>query len=162
MIRAMLVLVLLGMCAFYFYQKQQTEVPSAPSVMVTLSESAVDGLKKALPAPVFEKEVRPFLDGGREKGLTARQTDDLMSQLEKIGKALGGSASSAVEKFIGELDPERGKREGSSVRQWVDKGVENARKSMPGWKSVAEDVINGLGSILSKLFDGAADLLQGK
>ena len=161
MIRTVLVLFLLGACAFFFYQKQQAEVPSAPQEMLKLDESSLMELKRSIPSSVFEKEIKPFWEENGERGLTPGQAEDLAKKLEKIGKIFGGKAGEAVEKFIDGLDPER-KRQASDVRRWLDDGIDSVKAGMPGWKAVAEDLINGLGSVFSKLFDGAADLLLGK
>ena len=49
MLRTILVLLLLALCGFYFYQKQQGEVPPVPSVPRTVDESALNALKQSLP-----------------------------------------------------------------------------------------------------------------
>ena len=46
MLRTIVVLLLLGLCGFYFYQKQQGEVPPVPSVPRTVDESALNALKQ--------------------------------------------------------------------------------------------------------------------
>ncbi len=161
MVRAVLVLFLLGICAFYFHQKQQAEFPAAPQELLKLDEGSLMELKKHVPSSLFEKEIKPFWDGSREKGLTPGQAEEFAEKLEKIGRALGGKAGSAVEMFMDGMDPER-KRQASGIRHWIDEGIDGARARLPGWKTVAEEMINGLGRVFSRLFDGAADLLQGK
>ncbi len=161
MFRTVLVLFLLGICALFFYQKQQTESPAAQQEMMKLDESSLMELKRSIPSPVFEKEIRPFWEESRERGLTSGQAEDLAKKLEKIGKIFGGKVSEAVEKFMDGMDPER-KLQASGVGRWLHDGIDSAKARMPGWKTVAEEVINGLGSVFSRLFDGAADLLQGK
>ena len=161
MIRTVLVLFLLGICAFFFFQRQQAEVPSVPQEMLKLDENSLMELKRAIPSSVFEKEIKPFWEESGKGGLTPGRAEDLAKKLEKIGRILGGKASEAVEKFVDGMDPER-KRQASDVRRWLDEGMDSVRAGMPGWKKVAEDVINGLGGFFSRLFDGAADLLQGK
>ena len=68
MLRTILVLLLLALCGFYFYQKQQGEVPPVPSVPRTVDESALNALKQSLPDVIFEKDILPAIEQNRKAG----------------------------------------------------------------------------------------------
>ena len=160
MLRTILVIFLLGICALFFYQRQQPEQPAAPQPARHFEEHWLSELKRAVPQAIFEKDIVPALEKNKDAGFTPAQLDELLQRLETIGKALGDKAGHAVAEAIEGIAPDRNKDKKSGELSWFSHGAGQAGDGMPSWKKLAEDILNGLGGLLSRLLDGAADVLQ--
>lgn len=168
MLRTIVVLLLLGLCGFYFYQTQQTEAPLPPAIPRTVNESALNDLKQSLPAVIFEKDILPAIEQNRKTGLTPGEIEHLLDKLDTIGRALGGSVSSAVEKAAEAIAPDRFPKKtmaehaedmATSLAHATGEGV---KASLPFLKHMAEELLRALTAGLSFLLNQAADLMQGK
>lgn len=161
MLRTLLVLFVLGLCGFYVYQKQQVESPVVSTAPRTVDDSALEALKKSLPAVIFEKDVLPTIERNRKVGLTQEDIDSLLDRLDTIGRALGGKVSDAVEQAARAIAPEEFPRKNLAQRT-ADAALEGAQQALPMLQELAADLIDGLVSALSFLLNKAADLMQGK
>ena len=161
MVRTLLVLVMLGLCGFYFYQKQQVERPVTTTAPRIVDDSALRELKKTLPAVIFEKDVLPSIERNQQGGLTQQDIDALLDRLDTIGRALGGTVSEAVEQAARAVAPETFPRKNLAQRA-ADMALEGAQDALPFLKELAADLIHGLTTALSFLLDKAADLIQGR
>ena len=168
MLRTFIVLLLLGLCGFYFYQKQPEDVPNATAVPRTVDESALNALKKSLPAVIFEKDILPAIEQNRKQGLTPGEINHLLDKLDTIGRALGGNVSAAVEKAAEAIAPEQFPKKSlgehaadiaTSLAHAVGEGI---KFCLPALKTMAGDILQALASGISFLLDQAANLIGGK
>lgn len=168
MLRTILVLLLLALCGFYFYQKQQGEVPPVPSVPRTVDESALNALKQSLPDVIFEKEILPAIEQNRKAGLTPGEIDLLLDKLDTIGRALGGNVSAAVEKAAEAIAPDRfpkkslGEHAADMAASLAEAAGDGLEACLPALKTMAGELLQALAAGISFLLDQAADLIQGK
>jgi len=168
MLRTLLVLFLLALCGFYFYQKQQVERPLPAVTPHIVDDSYLLELKKVLPSVIFEKDIQPAIERNRSQGLTPEQVDALLDKLDTIGRALGGKASEAVQQAARTIAPELPPRKdlaertadvAGSLARSVAKGV---KALMPALRELAADALQGMVAALSRMLDMAADLMQSR
>lgn len=164
MFRTILVLMFLAACGFYFHQGE------APQASVEtphkLDSSPLETLRKALPAPLFEKNVQPALERNKSEGLTSADVKELIGKLEALGQSLSGRASEAATEAARQLEnavpaqksvTERGVEKAESLVHSLGASVQ---ESMPAVKEGAGQLLQGIITIFSRLLTTAADLLQ--
>ncbi|HJD97804.1 hypothetical protein [Mailhella massiliensis] len=168
MLRTFIVLLILGLCGFYFYQKQQEEMPPELSAPRTVDESALRALKQSLPAVIFEKDILPAIEQNRKQGLTPGEIDHLLDKLDTIGRALGGNVSAAVEKAAEAIAPDQfpkkslGEHAADIAGSLIHALGEGLKSCLPALKTMAGELLQALASGISFLLDQTADLIGGK
>ena len=167
MLRPLLVIIMLALCGFYLYQKQQVEVPVDTSSSRVVDESVLQSLKGKLPAVIFEKDIQPAIERNRQGGLTQDELNDLLDKLETIGRALGDTVTETVNQAGHALAPDLFPRKTLTERSMdmaeslAHAAGEGAKAGLPVLKELAGDLLHALAAGLSFLLDKAADLLQG-
>ena len=166
--KLLFLLLVAGACVLYFSGKQAAVDTRArlseEKGEITLPESVnAEYLQKVLPASVYKKLVRPFLEKSSSMGLTREERDSFLDELEKIGDALGGKAKSSVAEVIDSIDPERkSKGVGAQIKNWMGEKAGEARESMPSWRGVLLGTLQTMERGLVFLLNKAADFLEGK
>ena len=168
MFRTLLVLLFLAACSVYFHQT--TPEPAAPQPAKKdarlLDDASLQALKQALPAQLFEKDVKPAIEQDKRGELDYEQITRLLSRLNAMSKELGGKASEAASKAAKHLEQALPKEKSTAEKgteaagELAKKASDELKKSLPKLKELSSDVINGMVAVLSQILSSAAELLK--
>ncbi len=150
---------------FYFYQKDQASMPTAPASPQVVDDTLLKGLKKLLPPGVFEREIQPFLEKNRQGGLSSEQLDALTKKLEKSADALGGKAASAVREILQKtpgLSPSKTmlERAADTADSLAEDAAGEVKRQLPVLKDLALKTLQGLTTLVSRFLGVVANILN--
>ena len=167
MFRTVLVLLFLAACGVYFHQNDAPShsTSSKPRGSV-LDESNLQALKQALPAQLFERDVKPALEQDKREGLNSEQLKQLLERLNAMSKELGGKAAEEASKAARSLEQAMPKEKGMAEKsteaagELARKAGDELKKNLPALKELSNDLLNGMVAVLSQLLSSAAELLK--
>ena len=170
MFRTVLVLLFLAACGVYFHQND-APAPASHSTSSkprgsVLDESNLQALKQALPAQLFERDIKPALEQDKREGLNSEQLKQLLERLNAMSKELGGKAAEAASKAARSLEQAMPKEKGMAEKgteaagELARKASDELKKNLPALKELSSDLLNGMVAVLSQLLSSAAELLK--
>lgn len=168
MFRTLLVLLFLAACGVYFHQSTPEPSSSQPAKKEArlLDDASLQALRQALPAQLFEKDVKPAIEQDKRGELNSEQLTRLLNRLNEMGKELGGKASEAANKAAKSIEQALPKEKSNAEKgaeaagELAQKAGEELKKRLPALKEISSDVINGMVAVLSQLLSSAAELLK--
>ena len=168
MFRTLLVLLFLAACGVYFHQNSPEPTNNQPTKKDArlLDDASLQALKQALPAPLFEKDVKPAMEQDKRGELDSEQLTRLLSRLNEMSKELGGKASEAASKAARNIEKALPKEKSTAEKgaeaagELAQKAGEELKKSLPAIKELSSEVLNGMIAVLSQLLSSAAELLK--
>ena len=168
MFRTLLVLLFLAACGVYFHQNSPEPAPHQPTKKGSrlLDDASLQALKQALPAQLFEKDVKPAMEQDKRGELNSEQLTRLLTRLNEMSKELGGKASEAASKAARSIEKALPKEKSSAEKgaeaagELAKKAGDELKKNLPAIKELSSDVIKGMVTVLSQLLSSAAELLK--
>ena len=168
MFRTLLVLLFLAACGVYFHQNTPEPAATQPTKKNTclLDDASLQALKQALPAQLFEKDVKPAIDQDKRGELNSEELTRLLKRLNEMSRELGGKASEAASKAARSIEKTLPKEKSTAEKgaeaagELAKKAGDELKKSLPAIKELSSDVINGMVAVLSQLLSSAAELLK--
>ena len=168
MFRTLLVLLFLAACGVYFHHTTPEVTTSQPVKQEKrlLDDAILQALKQALPAHLFEKDVKPAIEQNKSGELNSEQLTRLMKRLNEMSKELSGKAADAASNAAKRIEQTLPKEKSSAEKgtetagELARKAGDELKKSLPVLKELSSDVINGMVTVLSQLLSSAAELLK--
>ena len=169
MFRTLLVLLFLAACGVYFHQTTPEPTSSTSSAQKEnrlLDDASLQALKQALPAQLFEKEVKPAIEQDKRGELNSEQLTRLLNRLNEMSKELGGKASEAASKAAKSIEQALPRKKSTAEKgtevagELAKKAGDELKKSLPIIKELSSEVINGMIAVLSQILSSATEFLK--
>ncbi|MCQ2444564.1 MAG: hypothetical protein MJ061_03620 [Mailhella sp.] len=165
MLRSIIVLIVMGVCALYLYRMQDS-ADTAPERRITRDTSGISRLEGTLPKVFFEKEIAPLIKANEAGGLTAAQCSGLAEKLRGMAEHAGRETGRGIQEALRKFAPEEMKGKATSGK------TSSGRPSSPSASEsdmaarisdlgrYAEIFINGLITTFSRILELAAEQLR--